>query len=448
MAMKLGASALAVVVAGLAILTAAKSAEAVPTAQRQAGATEGVWYWALPNTPGGTVPKQGWSGAGEGPNREIYVGGMDHAANAALYVLMPGGGGPLQPGTTLRYVGDARTAARAATNVRTGDRFEKFHTQPTLLGNRVYVANMDYSDLNAGHTAIRGLHWFAYDRATAKFQDRSAGEPGGIGAADLGLPGLVADQQRGLLYGLATPTGALLRYNPALRRTTNLGRPAWGRSFLYPGRALWVGSTGRVYFTAGNPATNPRAGGPYDPAVFNHVHFWDPAMQRFGEQATWQLRDTRAIDYARCFPTPAPRTCFLMDNVGHVYRFSESPSLPAWTEIGDLGQVRDELFGLTWVFQVRPDASKAYIVARRGAVHEMSLPDGAVTLLGNLSQLEPALGNQDYFGNSAWDTAGRFYFTAYPKDLSAPGRTRLVAIDPARFAASARAARTAAAGAP
>lgn len=427
---------------GFTLLAAGQSGVAAPTASRQAGRTDGVWYWVLPNTPGGTVPKQGWSGAGEGPNREIYVGGMDHVANAALYLLMPGGGGPLQPGTTLRYVGDARTAARAAGNLRAGDRFEKFHTQPTFLNGKVYVANMDYSDLNQGHTVIRGLHWFAYDRATARFQDLSASEPGGVGAADLGLPGLVADQTNGFLYGLATPTGALLRYNPKLRLTRNLGRPAWGRSFLYPGRSLWVGSNGRVYFTAGNPAVNSRAGGPYNPAIFNHVWFWDPATQRFGEQKGWLLHDTRAIDYARCLPTPAPRTCFLMDNVGHVYRYSESPSLPTWTEIGNVGQARDELYGLTWVFQVRPDATKAYIVARRGAVIEMNLGSGAATLLGNLSDLEPALAGLDYFGNSAWDMAGRFYFTAYPKTLTAPGQTRLVALDPVRFAAAAAARRS------
>jgi hypothetical protein len=78
-------------------------------------------------------------------------------------------------------------------------------------------------------------------------------------------------------------------------------------------------------------------------------------------------------------------------------------------------------------------------VARRGAVIAMDLTNGTATLLGNLSELEPSLAGLDYFGNTAWDTAGRFYFTAYPKTLTAPGQTRLVALDPVRFAAAAAA---------
>lgn len=430
--------------AGTTALPAAPAAPpaAAPAAPRQAGRTDGVWYWTLPSPPNGSVPKQGWSGAGEGPpgSREIYVGGMDHVANAALYLLRPGGGGPSQPGATLSYLGDARAAARAAGNLGAADRFEKFHTQPVFLNGRVYVGNMDYSDVDGGYTAVRGLHWFAYDRALARFQDLSKPEPGGVAAARLGVPGLAADRRRGLLYALATPTGELLRYDPAARVTTRLGRPAWGRPYLYPSRALWVGGTGRVYFTAGNPSPNPRAGGPYDPAAFNHVRYWDPATRRFGDEPAWTLHDTRALDFGRCFET-APRTCYLMDNVGHVYRYREAAGRPpSWTEVGDLGQPQGGLYGLTWVFQVRPGGGTAYVVARRGAVLAMDLASGRTTLLGNLWALEPALNGQDFYGNSAWDAAGRFYLAAFPKELTAPGRTKLVAIDPVRFAAAAAAA--------
>jgi hypothetical protein len=413
-------------------LAAPGTALAQPVAMRTAGAHAGIWSWALPDTPGGTVPKQAWSGAGSGKDGEIYVGGMDHVANAALYRLGPAGGDLTQPGSSLAYVGDAAAASRAAGNLRPGEGIEKFHTQPQFHNGRTYVANMNYSDLDAGYTAVRGFHWYAYDRPTATFRDLSAGKPGGVAVANGGLPGMTVDRARGKLYGTVSPTGELVRYDIASGVTTRLGRPPYGRPYVYPGRALWVGSGGRVYFTAGNPATGSRAGGPYDPARFNHVRYWDPATG-FGEQKTWALRDTRAIDYAQCFDTPAPRTCYLMDNVGRVYRFSENRSLPAWAALGDIGQRSDALHGLAWVFQVRADQKKAYIIARRGAFFEFDLTARRATLLGNLGTLEPWLAGLDYFGNHAWDGFGRFYFAAYPKDFTAPGRTRLVAIDPAQF---------------
>jgi hypothetical protein len=374
--------------------------KAAPTAQRQAGQHAGIWYWTLPDTSGGTVPKQSWSGAGAGLSSEIYVGGMDHVANAALYRLDPAGGDASRPGSTLTYVGDAKTASRSAGNLKPGEPIEKFHTQPTFFSGRVYVANMNYSDLDAGYLNVRGFHWYGYDRASAKFLDLTAQQPGGVGLAHGGVPGLAVDRTRGRIYGAVTPTGDIVEYTPATGATVKLGRPAYGRAYVYPGRSLWVGSTGRVYFTAGNPATGSRAGGPYDPAQFNHVRYWDPAGRRFGEERAWQLHDTRAIDYAQCFDWPAPRTCFLMDNVGHVYRYTENTGLPPWTFLGDF---------------------------------EFDLIAGVAILRGNLYLLEPALKGQDFFGNSAWDAQGRFYFSAFPKLHTDPGRAKLVAVDPWTF---------------
>ena len=107
---------------------------------------------------------------------------------------------------------------------------------------------------------------------------------------------------------------------------------------------------------------------------------------------------------------------------------------PAGLEpLGDIGQRGDALYGLAWVFQVSADQKKAYIIARRGAFFEFDLVAGQATSLGNLGTLEPWLAGLDYFGNDAWDGHGRFYFAAFPKEFTDPGRVRLVAIDPARF---------------
>lgn len=158
MASRQTARVLAASALGLAALAVgATPGEAAPTAQRQAGRRAGLWHGTLPDTPGGTVAKQSWSGAGAGPNGEVYVGGMDHVANAALYRLGPAGGDAFKPGSTLAYVGDARAASAAARNLQPGEPIEKFHTQPTFLGGRVLVANMNYSRTPATCTSAASI---------------------------------------------------------------------------------------------------------------------------------------------------------------------------------------------------------------------------------------------------------------------------------------------------
>lgn len=424
---------LAASIAGAAVLAGAHSAHAQSTAQREAGDHAGIWFWSMPDAPDGTVPKQSWSGPGPGPNGEIYVAGMDHVANSILYRLGTFGAGTSQPADTLWYAGDARAASAAAGNLETDEPIEKFHTQPTLLNSRVYVGNLNYSTLDDGYLDVRGFHWYAYDRPTKQFLDLTAGKPGGVAIPHGGLVGMVADAANNRLYGAVAPTGELVRYAIGTGVTTNLGRPpAIVRPYMYPGRAMWVSSRGRVYFTAGNPNTGPSAGGPYKPAVFNHVRYWDPKTG-FGEEKSWLLTDTRAIDFGQCFPKPAPRTCYLMDNVGHIYRYRETATNANWVKLGGIGQVRDELYGMTWVFQVSPDQRKAYVVSRRGAFVEFDLIARKATLRGNLWTLEPSLAGLDFYGNSTWDRFGRFYFSAFPKLPTDEGRARLVAISPALF---------------
>jgi hypothetical protein len=397
--------------------------------QRFAGATDGVWYWRLPERPDGTRPVQSWSGAGTGPEGEIYIGGMDHATNTALYRLEPGG--DAAPGATLRYVGDARSASRAAGNWRPAEVAEKFHTRPAWDGSRVYVATLSHSNLDDGYRQRRGFHWYAYDTGRDAFQDLSAGEPGGVAAPEVGVVSIVADRRRHLIYGVSQPTGDLYRYDIAAGRTTRLGRPAYGRPYVYVGRALWLDRQGRLYLTAGNPATTPAAGGPYDPAIFDHVHRFDPATGRFEELETWRLRETCAVDAAQCFPTAG--LCYLCDNAGNVYRFAEhGPDGPAWSHVGSI----DPGAGRNWLFQVSPRGEEAYLLATEGRFFAMDLPSGRISRHLDLFALEPSLRGLQLYGYDAWDRQGRFYFAAFGRP-SAAFDARLVAIDPARFLAAA-----------
>lgn len=380
-----------------------------------AGRTDGVWYWTLANTANGLQPSQSWSGASAAPNGDIYVAGMDHTTNSALYRMR---------GDVLSYLGDARAASTAAGNWQSGEIAEKFHTRPVWLDGRVYVATLSSSELDARYLSLRGFHWYAQLTASDQFVDLSAGQPGGTGAEHGGLIAIVADEARKLVYGVLSPTGELYRYDPANGASTRIGRPDYQRSYVYPGRALWVDSRGRVYFSAGNDDEAYYAT-PYAPAIFNHIRYYDPSTGSFGERTDWLLHDQRAIDASRCFP--ASGVCYLMDNVGHVYRFDEVG--PRWTYLGSIGQANSRTYGYAWVFQVSDDQKTAWIATQLGQLFEFDLASGTVRFSTNLKDAEPNLASKSWFyGYNAW-VGSRFYFCAF----NPTGNAQLVAIDPARL---------------
>ena len=147
-----------------------------PPAQREVagwqGKLDGTQHWKLPDTPNGLHPTQSWHATGSTPDGDIYVGGMDHVSNSALYRLKT-------REETLELVGDARSASEAAKNWMPGETAQKFHTRPLWHRGKVYVATMDRSDLDDGYLSRRGFHWYAYDPAVKSFTDLSASEPGG-----------------------------------------------------------------------------------------------------------------------------------------------------------------------------------------------------------------------------------------------------------------------------
>jgi hypothetical protein len=77
-----------------------------------------------------------------------------------------------------------------------------------------------------------------------------------------GLVTIAGDPVRKVIYGMMAPTGGLYRYDVAAKTTTRLGRPAYQRTYVYAGRALWLNGSGRVYFTAGNN-NGAQTGGSY-----------------------------------------------------------------------------------------------------------------------------------------------------------------------------------------
>ena len=408
--------ALAVALALSVGLGGPRAREPAPSSGRENGAIDGLWYWRLPDTPNGLRPNQSWSGAGVAPNGDVYVGGMDHETNAALYRLRYG---------RLRYVGDARAASEAAGNWLEGEVAEKFHTHPTWYRGRLYVATQNSRGHNEDYLEKRGFKWYAYQARANRFRDLSAQEPGGTGLPHGGLITLAVDRGNALLYGAVHPTGELVRYDVMTGTTEPLGRPDYGRPYVYPGRMMWVDSRGRLYFSAGNDEY-AGYGAPYDPALFNHIRFYDP-VTGFGEMPGWLLHDQRAIDSGECFPEDG--VCYLCDNVGHVYRFDEAG--PAWDYLGSIGDVRASPFDFVWVFHVRPDQTTAYLMNNSGLLFEFDLASGESRLVADLSTLDPLFeGHSILFGAAAW-SRGRFFFTVF--DGAASDAVFLTAIDPLRL---------------
>ncbi len=413
---------------GMLLFLPPATVAAGPTAPRQNGARDGVWFWTLPNTPNGMHPNQSWSGGGSDSNGTIYVAGMDHVANSALYRLPAGN--RTAPGATLYYAGDARAASTAIGNWKAGDIAEKFHTRPTFHANRVYVANLNHSPLDDGYLRKSGMRWYGFDVAAGTLRDLSKGEPGGYALQRGGVVGITVDAPRGKIFGLVNPTGELVRFDIATSRTTRLGRPAYQRTYVYPGRALWTGASGRVYFSAGN--IKPTYGGPYDPAIFDHIHYWDP-VTGFGQLTTWKLNEIRAIDTVQCFGSP--KVCFLSDNAGNIYKFTDGAT-PTWRY---LGRITAGYPGFNWVFHVNAAKTRAYLLPGNGRLYEFDLTLNRTARSIDLAAIEPSLAAHHYYGHDAWDAYGRFYFVTMPVTSTPASLVRLVAIDPTRlFAAAAR----------
>ena len=106
------------------------SSQSGDTKAGRPGALDGVWLWTLPDTPNGLRSTQSWHATASSPNGDIYVAGMDHKTNAALYRLDRRTG-------DLRLVGDARSASR-----------------PSAIGSRA----RQHRNSTHGHFGIEGSY--------------------------------------------------------------------------------------------------------------------------------------------------------------------------------------------------------------------------------------------------------------------------------------------------
>ena len=389
------------------------AADGAPDTHGWAGQSGVSWHWILPPTANGLQPNQSWhaiAGAGDGA---IYVAGMDHLTNSALYRIDP-------ETRALVSVGDARAASEAAGNWTAGETVEKFHTRPLWHKGSVYVASMNRSSLNSDYLDVRGFHWYAYEAQQKIFRDLSAVEPGGASAEHGNIVATASDPKRNRIYGASVPTADLFLYDVASGTTKNLWRPAtFDRPYVYTGRVMWVDSRGRLYFTAGNPIN-----GAHDPAIYAHVYFYDPDTG-FGERTDFKLQEPRALESGQCLDKG--RRCVFTDDAGHIYLFEDAG--PSWRYIGQID--RQNQWSFIWMMQVSADARTLFASTSLGVkpsvLFAFDLATGVTRPLCRIGDLDPALaGYEIHTGANAWDRKGRFYFAS-----SGPRGVIVTRLDPA-----------------
>ena len=387
------------------------------------GKLDGVWQWTLPDTPNGLRPTQSWHATGSSPNGDIYVAGMDHVTNAALYRLEWRVG-------RLQFVGDARSASEAVQNWMPGETAQKFHTRPLWHRGKIYVATMNRSTLDDAYLTQRGFHWYAYDPAQNNFKDLSVSEPGGTAVAHGNVVTLASDPVRNVVYGAGVPTGEIYRYDVTRGRTDTLGRPAsYDQLYVYTGRVMWVDSRGRLYFTASNSKS---------PSVYGHVHYYDPETG-FGERKDWPLQEGQALEVGQCLGQG--KQCIFSDDKGHVYRFDDDG--PSWSYLGQIetGQPSQPT-SYIWLFDVTADINKVYAATSTSpqrsdftSLYEFDLRTGKTERLCTLAELDTALRDLNiHTGYNAWDPEGRFYFASFNGHPNQP--VILTRVDPTRLKAA------------
>ncbi len=367
----------------------------------RAGKIAGVNIWQLPNSPDGDRPDQCWLAVGSDASGEIYISGHDHQTNSMLYRMY-------QSDSTVRWIGDARTASEAADNWENGETAEKFHTRPIHHDGQVYVATLDKSGMDDGFRTTRGFHWYSYKISQNRFYDLSAAETNGVGAETLQLATIQIDPVNNLLYGMSIPENKLVRYDIAQGTTTVLGKPDAWQGYFYTNRFMWVDSRGRVYITGGSSRSQWNKGESAE--IFDHVWYYDP-VTGFGELPEFELQGPNSMEVGQW--DREHKNLYTSDDQGNIYRFNDAAA--SWTFLGR----PDFPSSLkTWIFQLSADEEKIYIGlsdgSRPNAIYEYDIASGDSYELLEMTDLDDDAAAENFItGYDSWDSRGSFYIASF-----------------------------------
>lgn len=374
--------------------------------------------WVIPPTPNGLVPNQCWLSVAASPDGDVFITGSDHKTNAALYKLDHSTG-------NLLYVGDARHASESAHNWEPGETAEKFHMRPIFYEGLVYLATADFTDSDAGYLNRRGFHWYCYDSHTGEMSDLSESEPGGVGGAHASIVAAVLDEDAGVLYAISTPTCELYRYDIGSGRTSNLGRaPSIPDELAMPGRYIWMGQNGRVYFTVSS---------------VDHVLYYDPSTG-FDERKAWKLavKNGNALVTRTGAEVTELGLSYMVDEAGRIYRYDRRVD-----DFALLGQAvtKDARYlcgaGIKMrAFNVTADGGTIYFINDGSAVSafwKWEVVTGKTVRLCDLSGLDEKIGRPEYSihaGNDSWGQDGCFYFCSFGDSKTKPTPLILSRVNP------------------
>jgi hypothetical protein len=360
-----------------------------------------VKSWFLPNTPDGLMPDQNWHSVGNDPYGDIYVSGMDHSTNSALYRLS-------QKDDTLRWIGDAKQASTDVNNWQNGETCQKFHMHPTYHDGRIYVASTDRTDIGGDYLNTRGFHWYAYDIFLNKFIDVSAQEPTGAALPHLQIVSITVDPIRNLLYGMSNAVGFVVKHDIAKDTTINLGKPsAWNQQYIYVNRFLWCDSRGRVYISAGNERAQWYAG--EDKTIYNNIYYYDVATNQMGKAQGFALQGANSTE---CGAWNREHTkLYTSDDLGHLYCFDDSAQ--SWTYLGTpdfAGTIK------VWSIQVTPNGKKLFVGRCDNAdgYSEFDLATKTSKPFFAVKDLDDKAASFDFLtGYDSWDRDGNFYLAMH-----------------------------------
>jgi hypothetical protein len=309
----------------------------------------------------------------------------------------------------LTWVGDARTASEEVNNWEPGESAEKFHTRPTYLDGKMYVATLDYSNIDDGYSATRGFHWYAYDKSVDFFSDLSVFEDGGVGAENLQIVGIAADPSNSRVYGMSVGDPRLVSYDTNTQQTTVHGRPSAWTGYFYSNRFMWVDSFGTVYISGGSTRDQWNRG--EDPDVFDSLWSYNPSTG-FREESQMMLQEPNAMEVGQW--DRARETLYVSDDQGFIYKFEDATGSFEYLGRPNFG----ENFKV-WIFQLSADEEKIYIGrsdngSNNNAIWEFNIVTGESYQIASVSQMDARASQEDFItGYDSWDATGSFYFSAF-----------------------------------
>lgn len=363
--------------------------------------------------------QQCWLSMSLTPDDEVCIGVSDHRQNFALVLV----NSDMQ---SVRYCADAASASRHANNWLSGETAEKVHVKPMLYHGQFYVATADFTGSDDGYLNHRGCHWYALEIGNGMFRDCSKSERNGVAAENASIVAAVLNEGTGHIYAHDASRGILYDYDLEARKTRSLGYPLGVQGKQMPGRYMWLGAKGSVYFTT---------------SLADHVLSYDES-KGWGEKKEWKLYGVPGNSKVIRTGTKSKngKWVYLADEEGHFWRYSTQRD-----ELELLGTVfspepRYQYRGFIKVraLNVSDDDSKLYFInddAECSALWEWDFFTKRTTCLTDLAKIDKRF-TPDlcvHAGNDTMDSQGRIYFCAFSPDMSNPHALLLCRVDPARI---------------